>query len=243
MQYLEWQERTELLLGKSALKQLNKSKVLICGLGGVGGVAAEQLVRAGVGDICLVDSDTISTSNINRQVIANFNNIGELKTEALKSRLLSINPKLNIETKNIFLKDEILESILLNNWTYVVDAIDTLSPKINLIRICYENNIPLISSMGSGGKTDPTKIAINDIKKTYNCNLARILRKRLHRIGIYEGIEVVFSNEKVNKSSIIEEESQNKKSNIGTISYIPVIFGCYCAFAVINNICKNCEQI
>lgn len=236
MQNINWQERTELLLGKENLAKLRNSNVLICGLGGVGGAAAEQLVRAGIGNICIVDSDTISETNINRQLIATHNNTGQLKTEAFKERLLSINPELNIDVRNLFLRDEILESILLEGWDYVVDAIDTLSPKINLIRICYVNKIPLISSMGSGGKSAPSQVKVADIDKSYNCNLARILRKRLHRIDIYKGVEVVFSSEKIDKSAVIEEESQNKKSNVGTISYMPVIFGCNCAYAVIRKL-------
>ena len=231
-----WNERTELLLGKEKLEKLQNSRVLVCGLGGVGGAAAEQLARAGVGHLCIVDVDTISETNINRQIIATHNNIGELKTLEFQKRLQAINPKINLEIKNVFLRDEILEQTLKEGWDYVIDAIDTLSPKINLIRICYENKINLISSMGSGGKTDPTQIKIADISKSYNCGLARILRKRLHRIGIYSGVNVVFSTQKTDKEAIIEEESTNKKSNVGTISYMPVIFGCMCAYVVIEGL-------
>lgn len=231
-----WNERTELLLGKEKLEKLQNSRVLVCGLGGVGGAAAEQLARAGVGHLCIVDVDTISETNINRQIIATHNNIGELKTLEFQKRLQAINPKINLEIKNVFLRDEILEQTLKEGWDYVIDAIDTLSPKINLIRICYENKINLISSMGSGGKTDPTQIKIADISKSYNCGLARILRKRLHRIGIYSGVNVVFSTQKTDKEAIIEEESTNKKSNVGTISYMPVIFGCMCAYVVVDDI-------
>ena len=231
-----WRERTKLLLGNENLEKLNKSRILICGLGGVGGAAAEQLVRAGIGNLCIVDADTISETNINRQIIATQNNIGTLKTEALKERLLSINPNLKLSVRNEFLKEEKLEQTLLEGWDFVVDAIDTLTPKINLIRICLENNIPLVSSMGSGGKTDPSSIKITDISKSYNCSLARILRKRLHRIGIYKGITVVFSTQITDKDAVIEEESQNKKSNVGTISYMPVIFGCMCAYVAIRKI-------
>ncbi len=236
-----WRERTKLLIGNENLEKLNKSRILICGLGGVGGAAAEQLVRAGIGNLCIVDDDTISETNINRQIIATHNNIGTLKTEALKERLLSINPKLNLSIRNEFLKEEKLEQTLLEGWDFVVDAIDTLSPKLKLIRVCYENNIPLVSSMGSGGKTDPTSIKITDISKSYNCNLARVLRKRLHRIGIYKGITVVFSTQETNKDAIIKEESQNKKSNVGTVSYMPTIFGCMCAYTVIKGFC--CDPV
>jgi len=235
---MSWLERTKLLLGEEKLRKLQDSKVLVCGLGGVGGAAAEQLVRAGIGNLCIVDADVVSETNINRQIIATHENIGKYKTDEFHKRLMAINPALNLTIKPVYLKDEILEETLLSGWDFVVDAIDTLSPKQNLIRICYHNKIPFVSSMGSGGKTEPQAIRIADISKSYNCGLARMLRKRLHRIGIYEGITVVFSDEIVDKSVIIEEESTNKKSNAGTISYMPVIFGCMCASVVINKICN-----
>lgn len=235
---MTWLERSELLLGASNIEKLKHSKVLVCGLGGVGGAAAEQLARAGIGNLCIVDADAISKSNINRQIIATHNNIGKYKAEELKKRLLSINPELNIDARKIYLRDEILQSTLLEGWDYVVDAIDTLSPKFHLLRTCYQNNIPVVSSMGSGGKSDPSKIKISDISESYNCGLARNLRKRLHRLGIFNGIKVVFSEELSDKESIIEEESTNKKSNSGTISYMPVIFGCFCASVVIRSICE-----
>ena len=236
MQNLNWQERTELLIGEEKLSKLRKSKILICGLGGVGGAAAELLARSGIGNLCIIDADSISETNINRQLIATHNNIGEDKSEAYRKRLIAINPEIKLDVRKLFLREEILEETLLEDWDFVIDAIDTLSPKIDLIRICYENKIPLISSMGSGGKTDPSQVKIADIDKSYNCNLARILRKKLHRLNIYKGVEVVFSSEKIEKSAIVEEDSQNKISNVGTISYMPVIFGCNCAYAAIRKI-------
>ncbi len=233
---MHWNERTELLIGKEKLEKLRNSRVLVCGLGGVGGAAAEQLVRAGVGTIGIADADVINLSNINRQIIATHDNIGKYKTSEFVKRFRLINPDIKIIEKCIYLRDEILESTLSEGWDYVVDAIDTLSPKLNLLRICYQNKIPVVSSMGSGGKTDPSSVQIADISKTYNCGLAKMIRKRLHRLEIYSGIEVVFSNEKVNKEAIIEEEEINKKSNVGTISYMPVVFGCFCAAAVIRNL-------
>ncbi|HNQ69422.1 MAG TPA: tRNA threonylcarbamoyladenosine dehydratase [Bacteroidales bacterium] len=236
---MSWYERTELLLGPDKYDKLRNSKVLVCGLGGVGGAAAEQLVRAGIGNICIVDADIISETNINRQIIATHKNIGKAKTDEFSKRLYEINKELNIETRNVYLRDEILEQTLLEGWDFVIDAIDTLSPKLNLIRICYQNKIPLVSSMGSGGKTDPRKIKIDDISKSNNCGLARMLRKRLHRLGIYEGIQVVYSDEITNKETVIEEESINKKSNAGTISYMPVIFGCMCAAVAVEYLCEQ----
>lgn len=233
---MSWNERTELLLGREKLDKLGSARILVCGLGGVGGAAVEQLVRAGAKNITIVDADIVSETNINRQIIATQNNIGSYKTKEFQKRLKSINPELNLQTHTVFLKDEILEDIINKNWDFVIDAIDTLSPKLNLIRICYQNKIPLVSSMGSGGKSNPLCVKIDDISGSYNCGLARMLRKRLHKLGIYEGVEVVFSTEKVERSAIIEEESECKKSNVGTISYMPVIFGCMCAYSAIKRI-------
>ena len=131
-----------------------------------------------------------------------------------------------------------MEDTVLQNWDFVVDAIDTLAPKINLMKLCYENKIPFVSSMGSGGKMDPMSICISDISKSYNCTLARITRKYLHRLGIYKGIEVVYSSEKTDKCAVVEEETENKKSIVGTISYMPVIFGCMCASVAIRRILR-----
>ena len=234
---MSWYERTELLFGIEKLEKLKNAKILICGLGGVGGAVAEQLVRAGASNLCLIDPDLVNKSNINRQIIATHDNIGNFKTDEYRKRLLAINPNLILETRQQYLCDHLLEQTLLEGWDFVVDAIDTLTPKTNLIRICYQNNIPIVSSMGAGGKSDPTKIKIDDISKSHNCGLARMIRKRLHRIDIYEGIDVVYSSEKTDKEAIILEESANKKSNTGTVSYMPIIFGCMCAAVVIRKIC------
>lgn len=234
---MKWFERTELLLGEEKINKLKRSHVLVVGLGGVGGAASEQLVRSGIGKLTIVDADTISLSNLNRQVISLRSNIGKNKTDEFKLRLLNINPELKLNTITEFLRDERLEEVLLNEkYDYIIDAIDTLSPKINLIRICYENKLDFISSMGAGGKTNPEMVKIADISKSNNCNLARIIRKRIHRLGIYNGFDVIYSDEKVDKNCIIEEESTNKKSNVGTISYMPVIFGCFASAHVIKKI-------
>ena len=237
---MNWTERTELLIGKDGLRKLKKSHVLIAGLGGVGGYAAEQLARAGIGKLTLLDADVINPSNINRQIIALSNNIGQAKTDEFKKRLLLINPQLEIILYNDFLKDEkIPEIVLQNNYDYVVDAIDTLSPKIHFIRECYENKIPFVSSMGAGGKTDPLKVSIADISETYNCNLARHVRQNLSKKGIKSGVKTVFSIEKTDKNSVILEENQNKKSNVGTISYMPALFGIFCASIVIRDLISD----
>lgn len=234
---MSFTERTELLIGKAGIEKLKNANVLVCGLGGVGGVAAEQIVRAGIGNITIVDADVVSETNINRQIIATTENIGKYKADEFKKRFLAINPDLNITAVKAYLRDDFLQQTLLETkWDFVIDAIDTLSPKLHLMRICHENGIKSVSCMGSGGKRNPEMITVADISKTYNCGLAKMLRKRLHRFGIFDGIKVVFSAEKVDKDCVIEEESENKKSNVGTISYMPVVFGCMCASVCVETL-------
>ena len=232
-----WLTRTELLIGKENLIKLKNSHVLIIGLGGVGSYVAEQLCRSGIGELTIVDSDKIEETNINRQLIATTKTINKKKVEALKEILLSINPKIKINCKYKYVKNEEFDELFDKKYNYVVDAIDTLTPKINLIKKALERKQRLISSLGSGAKLNPELVHITDISKTYNDNLARILRKRLHRIGIYSGFNVVFSSEKVIKKAIVETDfEENKKSTIGTISYMSAIFGLYLASKVIRDI-------
>ncbi len=232
-----WQSRTELLLGKEKLEKLAASHVLAVGLGGVGACAAEMICRAGVGKMTIVDGDKITESNINRQLPAFNSTIGRYKTEVIAERLLDINPVLELITINEFIHDERMIEILDRGYDYVVDAIDTLSPKILLIYHSLQKGIPVVSSMGAGGKVDPTAIRITDISKTYNCKLARILRKRLHKLGIRKGFTAVFSPEEVAGDSIeLTEGEQNKASNVGTVSYMPAAFGCACASVVIRTL-------
>lgn len=233
-----WLSRTELLIGKKDLAKLKRSHVLVCGLGGVGAAAAEMLCRAGTGKLTIVDSDKIQSTNRNRQIPALVSTEGLLKTEVLKERLLDINPKLKLTAVNKYIKDEKITDVLsLAKYDYVVDAIDTLSPKIYLIYNCMQMKFKLISSLGSGGKFDPSKVQIADISDSYNCKLGYYLRKKIHKLGIYSGFKVVFSPEEVNDNAIkIVENEKNKKSIVGTISYMPVVFGCYIASAVIRDI-------
>lgn len=234
---MSWYSRTELLIGEVNCVKLKQSRVLICGLGGVGGAVAEMLARAGIGNLSIVDADIISETNINRQLIATHENIGYYKVDAFQKRLLNINPEINLNIIKEYLKDEAITNVLsASKWNYVVDAIDTLSPKFQLIKYCYEHKIPVISSMGAGGKMKPNLVKIADISETYNCGLAKQIRKKLREINIYKGINVVFSSEMVNKESIVKEISQNKITNIGSISYMPNIFGCLCAYKVIEDI-------
>lgn len=234
---MDWLERTEMLAGAEALGRLASSKVAVVGLGGVGAYAAEMLVRSGLGHIVLIDSDTVSVSNKNRQLIALDSTIGRSKCEVLRSRLLDINPELDADIREEYVDEGSIPSIFDGMAPdYVVDAIDTLSPKIALIQYCLGNDIPLVSSMGSGAKTDVTRVRIADISKTYQCPLAHMLRKRLHKFGITTGFQAVFSDEIPVRESVTLEESRNKKSQVGSISYLPAVFGCACAQVVLKQI-------
>ena len=233
----EWLERTSLLLGDEKLKKLQNANVLVVGLGGVGAYAAEMIARSGVGRMTIADADTVSPTNINRQLIALHSTIGKEKSELMADRLRDINPEIELTVVNRFIKDDETDALLdSDKFDYVVDAIDTLSPKLALIKGCLDRNIPLVSSMGAGAKTDPTKMEICDIAKTHHCPLAHMLRKRLHKIGIRSGFRAVFSPEPVREGAMILCEEQNKKSNTGTISYIPALFGIGCASVVIRGL-------
>jgi tRNA A37 threonylcarbamoyladenosine dehydratase len=232
-----WLTRTELLLGEEKLLKLKSSNVLIVGLGGVGAWAAEMICRAGVGSMTIVDGDTIHPSNRNRQLAALKSTEGLSKAEVVGQRLRDINPDLNLTVIHEYLKDERMIEILDKGYDFVVDAIDTLSPKIFLIYHSLQRKYNLVSSMGAGGKTDPLKVMISDISETSNCPLARLIRKRLHRLGIHEGFTAVFSPEATDKSKIIPTTGENNKASIvGTISYMPAAFGITCASVVIRHL-------
>ncbi len=233
----KWQERTVLMLGDEDLEKLRKAHVLIVGLGGVGAYAAEQLCRAGIGQMTIVDGDVVEQTNRNRQLPALISNEGKPKAEILGQRFKDINPELDIRVINEYLKDERMIEILHEaNYDYVVDAIDTLTPKILLIHYSLKVNLPIVSSMGAGGKFDPSQVQQSDISKSYNCRLAKMIRKRLHKLGIRKGVKVVFSTEEVDPKRVRVEEGRNKKSTVGTISYMPPVFGCFCASVVIQDL-------
>ncbi|MCR5560898.1 MAG: tRNA threonylcarbamoyladenosine dehydratase [Bacteroidales bacterium] len=238
-----WQERTELLLGPEGLERLAGAEVLVCGLGGVGAAAAEMLARAGVGALTLVDADSVSESNINRQLPALRSTVGRSKADVVGERLMNINPELKLALVKEFLNEETIPSLLVPKYDFVVDAIDTLSPKIALIQWCLANKLRLVSSMGSGAKTDATRVRIADISKTHMCPLAHMLRKRLHKYGISEGFLAVFSDEKPDDSAMVREESRNKRSNVGTVSWLPAVFGCVCAQAAVLAIAGKAENL
>lgn len=232
-----WLERTELLLGREKLALLRGARVLVVGLGGVGAYAAEMVARAGVGRMTIVDADMVGPTNINRQLVALHSTLGRPKAEVLAERLRDINPDIQLTVIQEYIKDEKTDELLDSaRFDYVVDAIDTLSPKVNLIRGALDRGLPLVSSMGAGAKTDPTLLEIKDISRSHHCPLAHMLRKRLHKLGIRSGFWAVFSPEPVREGSLILTEEQNKKSNVGTISYLPAVFGCACASVVVRGL-------
>ncbi len=233
----EWLERTSLLLGDEKLSTLMGANVLVVGLGGVGAYAAEMVARAGVGKMTIADADTVNVTNINRQLVALHSTIGRPKSEILAARLRDINPNINLTIVTEYIKDERTDQLLdSSKFDYIIDCIDTLSPKVALIKGALDRNIPLVSSMGAGAKTDPTLMEIKDISKSHHCPLAHMLRKRLHKLGIRKGFRAVFSPEPIREGAMILCEEQNKKSNVGTISYIPALFGIGCASVVIRDL-------
>ena len=232
-----WKERTLMLVGEAGIGRLASACVGVIGVGGVGGYAAEMIVRAGVGHIIIMDSDTVSVTNKNRQLLALDSTVGRPKCEVLKARLLDINPELEVTVLQEYLEADMVETALGGyRVDFIVDAIDTLAPKLALIKYCVDHGIPHVSSMGAGAKYDATKVRLADISKSYNCPLAYIVRKRLRHMGIRRGFQVVFSEELPDRDAIVECEDRNKKSQVGTISYLPAVFGCACAQAAIKGI-------
>lgn len=232
-----WEERTELLVGPDGIKKLHNTHVLVAGLGGVGGYAAEQLCRAGVGKLTIVDSDLVQSSNRNRQIIALRSTQNQKKAEIFRQRLPDINPDIELNVKSEYLLDDTIDELLKEQYDYVVDAIDTLTPKVQLLAKAKLKGFRIVSSMGAGGKFDPSRVEISDISESHHCKFAYIVRKYLRKFKISSGIKVVFSPESVGKSAVIETNGeQNKKSVVGTISYMPSVFGCFCASVVIRDI-------
>ncbi|WP_297985295.1 tRNA threonylcarbamoyladenosine dehydratase [uncultured Chryseobacterium sp.] len=240
----KWLERTELLIKEKGLEKLQNANILVIGLGGVGSFAAEFLARAGVGKMTIVDGDTVDITNINRQLPALHSTIGKHKVEVVSERLMDINPELKLISINAFLNPENMAEILDGEkFDYVLDCIDSVTPKITLIKEARKRKIKLVSSMGAGGKTDPSKVMVRDISKTHNCFLARQIRKRLKKEKINKGFRCVFSNEIQNEESLKMTDGKNfKRSFYGTISYIPAIFGLYAAAEVINYLVKKSDD-
>ena len=238
-EFPSWQRRTAMLIGRDGLARLKKSHVLVVGLGGVGAYAAELICRAGAGRMTIVDGDVVEESNRNRQLPATVNTEGQSKAGIMAARLAAINPEAEIISLYKFIHDEETDELLKPEYDYVVDAIDSLSPKTFLIMKTLERGFPLVSSMGAGGKCDPSMVKVADISKTFNCRLAKAVRKRLNRFGVKSGFKAVFSPEDVDDDAIMPSgdlESGNFRSTVGTISYMPAIFGCFCASVVIRGL-------
>ena len=229
--------RLELLLGKESLENLATKNVIVFGLGGVGGNVCDALVRSGIQNITIVDNDKVSMTNINRQLIANLNTIGKYKTDVMEEHLLSINEKVNVTKKNIFFLPENKEEIDLSKYDYVVDAIDTISAKIEIIKICKSLQIPVISALGCGNKLDPTKLEVSDLAKTSYDPLAKVLRRELKKYDITH-LKVIYSKEQpIEIKSEIEEES-DKKRIPGSSAFVPPVAGIIIASEVVKDLLK-----
>ena len=232
-----WMERTSLLVGSKGLEKLNNAHVLIVGLGGVGSYASEAIARSGVGKMTIIDGDTVDPTNRNRQLQALTSTHGLNKAMLMGERIKLINPEVDLSVIESFKNPDDMKDFMTQKFTYVIDAIDSISPKLYLLQTAYYNNQRIISSMGAGGKMDPTKIQVVDIAQTFNCPMAQYVRKRLRYMNIYKGINSVFSTELPAKHSIMKTDgSKFKKSAYGTISYLPAAFGLTCASVVIRDI-------
>lgn len=243
-----WTDRTALLLGEEKMRRLQEAHVLIVGVGGVGAYAAEMLCRAGVGEMTIVDADTVQPTNINRQLPATHSTIGRPKVEVLAERFRDINPDIRLHALPMYLKEEEVASLLdgtLNcqlpivdcQFDVIVDAIDTIAPKCALIVEAMRRGIPIVSSMGAGAKSDITQIRFADLWDTYHCGLAKAVRTRLKKAGMRKSLPVVFSTEQADRRAVITvDDERNKKSTAGTISYMPAVFGCYLAEYVIRHL-------
>ena len=238
MQNTNWLSRTTVLIGEEKLQKLINAHVAIIGLGGVGSFAAEFICRSGVGTMTIVDGDVVDATNRNRQLPALSTNHGESKADIMAERLKAINPELKLHVIKTFINPEEVETILdAAEYSYIIDAIDSVTPKVTFLIGAVKRGLPLVSSMGAGGKLDPTLLKVVDISKTMNCVFAEQIRKNLKKAGIYKGIKTVFSPELPVKESLMYTDGKNyKKSAYGTLSYMPATFGSVCASVVIRDL-------
>lgn len=230
--------RTQLLLGEEALKKLNKSRVAVFGVGGVGGYVCEALVRSGVGHFDLIDNDTVSVSNINRQIIATHSTVGEYKTEVMKARMLDINPEVDVRVHNCFFLPENSEDFPFAEYDYVVDAVDTVAAKIELVMKCRSEGVPIMSSMGAGNKLDASAFRVADIYKTKMCPLAKVMRYELKRRGVKK-LKVVYSEEQpITPAGSTEELPGSRRSIPGSVAFVPSVAGLIIAGEVVKDLIK-----
>ena len=235
-----WLSRTQLLIGEEKLAKLTRSHVMVVGMGGVGSFAAEFICRSGIGKMTIIDGDVVDPTNRNRQLPALAINHGVSKADIMAERLLAINPELQLTVIKQFINPEMVDQLLSSNPDYVIDAIDSITPKITFIKMAYEKKLPLVSSMGAGAKLDPTQLKVTDISKTIICPFAQQIRKMLKKHGIYKGIKVVFSPEEPIKESLMMTDGNNyKKSAYGTISYLPATFGAVVSSVVIRDLLEK----
>lgn len=232
--------RTELLLGSEAMDILKNSRVAVFGIGGVGGHAAEALVRSGIGEIDVIDNDRVGVTNINRQILATYKNIGEYKTDAAKRRFIEINPDVKVNTYKVFYMPETATQFNFSEYDYIVDAIDTVTGKIEIVMNAVKSNTPVISSMGAGNKLDPTAFEVADIYKTSVCPLARVMRQELRKRGV-DRLKVVYSKEKplvpeFTKAVEAEASTIAKKHIPGSVAFVPSVAGLIIAGEVIKDI-------
>lgn len=231
-----WLQRSVLLIGDAGNARLKNAHVLVAGTGGVGGYAVETLVRSGIGKLTIIDADNVSESNINRQLVALHSTIGQSKVELLAERCRDINPEIVVNAVKEFITPDNVAELIGDNVDFVVDAIDTIAPKMSIITHCLDNKIPIISSMGAGGRIDPTQIGYFDISSTREDGLARVIRQRLKKRGIRNGLKVVASTEAPKQSAVIELNEQNKRSSYGTTFAVPSMFGIYLGNYVIRKL-------
>ena len=227
--------RTELLVGEEGINKLYNSKVIVFGIGGVGSFVVEALTRAGVGNLILVDNDTICISNLNRQIHATQATVGMIKVEAMKERVISINPKCNVEAKQVFITADNISEIIPSDVDYVVDAIDTVTSKLALAEYCYKNNINIISSMGTGNKMDPTQFRVSDVFKTKVCPLAKVMRHELRKRGVKK-LKVVYSEEMPMTPDKGRAVPSAKRQTPGSISFVPPVAGMIIGGEVIKDL-------
>lgn len=233
----EWQERTCQLVGPEQMERYRQARVLVVGVGGVGGYAAELLVRGGVGHLTLVDADSVQPSNINRQLCALHSTVGRRKVEILFERFREINPDIDLTVLPEYLEAERVPELLdAQKYDFIVDAIDTIAPKCALIMEALKRKISIVCSMGAGAKTDITKVQFADIWETYHCGLSKAVRTRLKKEGVRRKVPVVFSSEQADPNAVLRVNERNKKSTTGTISYMPAVFGCYLAQYVLTRL-------